>query len=117
MRSGQGYATRARGEASAQERDVAIGLQGNRLPEMAGDIVHTMALALHELATNARTYGALAGSKGRLDVSWDVCTDARERRRLVVLWHETGADQRPHVQSTVSQPGGYDRELNERALS
>ena len=98
-------------------REVAdrVRLTGPEVP-LRNSIVQTMALALHELATNARKYGALADGHGRLDVSWDVRTDARERRRLAVTWLETGVDMGREAQSPVSQPGGYGRELIERAL-
>jgi PAS domain S-box-containing protein len=73
----------------------------------------TIALALHELATNALKYGALAQPAGRLKVTWSV--DAGQDNgslRLVLLWRE----------GNVSLPGeplasyGYGRQLIERAL-
>jgi len=45
-----------------------------------------LALALHELATNAAKYGALASSAGKLNVTWDVSHDD-----IVIHWAETGA--------------------------
>jgi PAS domain S-box-containing protein len=45
-----------------------------------------LAMALHELATNAAKYGALSTSKGRVSVSW-----TQERcGALTVRWTETG---------------------------
>jgi PAS domain S-box-containing protein len=46
----------------------------------------TLALALHELGTNAIKYGAMATDKGRLSVSW-ICPDEGERW---LQWLETG---------------------------
>ena len=92
-----------------------ISLSGPNIP-LRNSIVQTLALALHELATNARKYGALANGRGRLDVSWEVHTDTRERRRLKVTWAESGVVIPPDVQDTASQLGGYGRELIERAL-
>jgi PAS domain S-box-containing protein len=45
-----------------------------------------LALALHELATNAAKYGALASPSGKLNVTWDMSRDD-----IVLHWSETGA--------------------------
>jgi PAS domain S-box-containing protein len=45
----------------------------------------TLALALHELATNTAKYGALSVATGRLNVSWH-----RDGRELVIRWREEG---------------------------
>jgi PAS domain S-box-containing protein len=76
-------------------------------------LVQTLALGLHELATNARKHGALSHDEGLLSVTWRVVDADGEGRRLALEWTETGgaapvdAD-RPHR--------GYGRELIERAL-
>ncbi len=44
----------------------------------------TLALALHELATNAAKYGALSSATGRLALWWEVQADV-----LTIHWHET----------------------------
>jgi PAS domain S-box-containing protein len=44
-----------------------------------------LALALHELATNAAKHGALSSEKGRIDVTWQLRPNA-----LVVDWTESG---------------------------
>ena len=46
----------------------------------------TMAVALHELATNAAKYGALSGANGKIHVEWSSMADGR----LVLRWTETG---------------------------
>ncbi len=56
-----------------------------RLPP---ELAQSVALALHELATNAAKYGALKGSGGTLDVTWRNAEDSR----LVLNWHETTAE-------------------------
>jgi PAS domain S-box-containing protein len=45
----------------------------------------TLALALHELATNAAKYGALSVISGRVQVTWDLRSDG-----LVLRWIESG---------------------------
>ena len=44
----------------------------------------TLALALHELATNAAKYGALSSASGKLAVGWDLQADV-----LTIDWRET----------------------------
>ncbi|HET9445814.1 MAG TPA: sensor histidine kinase, partial [Steroidobacteraceae bacterium] len=52
-------------------------------------------LVLHELATNASKYGALAQPSGQVSVTWEAPrTNGRQRVRLV--WRETGATA-PHT--------------------
>ena len=45
----------------------------------------TLALALHELATNAAKYGALSNAIGKLELKWDVQPDS-----IVFHWREAG---------------------------
>ena len=47
-----------------------------------------LAMALHELATNAAKYGALSVPTGRVSVQWSVTGD--EPRRLTLRWEEVG---------------------------
>lgn len=76
-------------------------------------MVQTLALALHELATNARKYGALAGNAGRLTVTWRTYAE-NGRMRLALRWNETGIAGRRDAQA--SERRGYGRELIEKAL-
>lgn len=46
----------------------------------------TLAMALHELATNAAKYGALSAPGGRVTVSWT----QEDSGRLTIRWAETG---------------------------
>lgn len=72
----------------------------------------TLALALHELATNAAKYGALVQPAGRLRITWRA--ERRGEGRWIVLdWKESGV--------TLPSPAGerrfgYGTELIERAL-
>ena len=47
--------------------------------------VQALGMILHELATNARKYGALGAASGRVEIAW-----RREGERLVLVWTETG---------------------------
>jgi PAS domain S-box-containing protein len=68
----------------------------------------TLALALHELGTNAIKYGAMATENGKLSVSW-ICSPEGERW---LEWLETGVA----GLEAVDGRRGYGRELIEVAL-
>ena len=70
-----------------------------------------MGLALHELATNAVKYGALAQPAGRIEVVWRV-DEAAEARRLVVDWTESGV---PLAELTPRR-SGFGLDVLERML-
>ncbi|MGK2910123.1 MAG: PAS domain-containing protein [Sphingobium sp.] len=78
--------------------------------------VQTLALALHELTTNAVKYGALSTSAGHLRISWEVMGDDPDGQRLKVDWDETGVDNVPDPNDGAAVRFGYGRELIERAL-
>ena len=61
------------------------------------DGAQAVAMAVHELATNAVKYGALSTSNGRVRVQWSL----RESNKLHLSWQETGG---PPV-STPSKEG------------
>jgi two-component sensor histidine kinase len=84
------------------------GPEGVRLPPSA---VQILALALHELATNAIKHGALSDPAGRLAVSWSTVPSEGGPSRFRLEWRETGGPQ--HV---VCDRKGYGRELIERAI-
>ncbi|URD36085.1 PAS domain S-box protein [Methylobacterium tardum] len=81
-------------------------------------MVQTLALAIHELATNARKHGALATPGGCLTVNWSKRIEdgsARQRCWLVMDWRETSAQ--PALQEAERpEHRGYGRELIEDAL-
>jgi two-component system CheB/CheR fusion protein len=74
--------------------------------------VQTIALALHELLTNALKYGALAQPSGRLSLTWETWRGANGQPRLVLAWRESGVTIPPDAPARR----GYGRELIEEAL-
>ncbi|PVX27923.1 hypothetical protein DD559_19310 [Sphingomonas pokkalii] len=92
-----------------------IRLEGPRGIRLRSSTVQTLALALHELATNAVKYGALGQADGRLAVTWHLVEDAASGRPwLHIEWREAGVE----MPSPAVNPrgGGQGRELIERAL-
>lgn len=77
-------------------------------------LIQTLALALHELMTNAVKYGALATEAGHLAIGWRVIEEG-DRLRLLVDWNETGVTDLPQP-GAPPRGSGYGRELLERAL-
>jgi PAS domain S-box-containing protein len=69
-----------------------------------------LAMALHELATNAIKYGALSNESGRVSVSWDLMP-GDEAQRLKFVWREGGG---PPVK--LPERKGFGSVLIERAL-
>jgi len=66
-----------------------------------------LALALHELATNAAKYGSLKVAGGQVEVSWHL-----EEKRLHVVWRERGG---PPVEVPTSR--GFGTRMIERNLA
>ena len=62
----------------------------------------TIGLAIHELATNAAKYGALASQTGRIEVSWGR-RYAKGRERFFMTWREIGG---PPVQAPARKGFG-----------
>jgi two-component system CheB/CheR fusion protein len=74
--------------------------------------VQILALALHELATNARKHGALGRPEGSLTVTWQLSGE-EDDRRLALEWHESGY--RPHLDEAPTHIG-FGRTLIEESL-
>ena len=99
-----------RAELEAHGAGEAVEIGGPDV-ELAPNAAQALALALHELATNAVKYGALRQRSGTLKVMWDLREN--DRGRLVQLeWRETGVS----LPTDAPVRRGYGRELIERAL-
>jgi PAS domain S-box-containing protein len=88
--------------------DGRISLFGPSLMLDAQAAVH-LALVLHELATNARKYGALSTPNGRLAIKWELRTNGG--RKLILDWKESGG---PTV--TAPKERGFGSTLIEKTL-
>jgi two-component system, chemotaxis family, CheB/CheR fusion protein len=71
----------------------------------------TLALAIHELATNALKYGALSRPTGRIEANWRIDQTA-ERQEIVFEWREKGG---PEIEAP--QRKGFGAELLQRTLA
>lgn len=96
----------------ASDRVTLNGPFGIRL---RSSMVQTLAMAIHELATNALKYGALAQPDGRLTIGWSVGPGATGMEHwLHIDWRESGV-----LMPTAGAPPagtGQGRALIERAL-
>ncbi|PEQ10567.1 hypothetical protein B2G71_21530 [Novosphingobium sp. PC22D] len=94
------------------ERVVVKGPTGIR---MRSSTVQILALALHELATNAMKYGALRGRRGKLTISWSLAQERDGGRPMLDIdWRETGVE--VPCEMAHSRRSGQGRELIEKAL-
>src|SRR5205085_277084 len=75
---------------------------------LAPNAAQALALALHELATNAVKYGALRQSPGHLAIKWHLRRE-QDDRRVVLEWRESGVNM-PN-QPAGEKRKGYGREL------
>ena len=78
---------------------------------LAPSISLTLALALHELATNAAKYGALSVEGGAVTISWEIKNDTVEPK-VRLRWSERGG---PPVQPPTRK--GFGSRLLERSFS
>jgi PAS domain S-box-containing protein len=91
--------------AHADEANERIRIDGPPIA-LTDKTAETLALALHELSTNAIKYGALANPAGALEIKWSA-----QSGPLVLEWRESGFQVAP-----AGPRRGYGRELIEVAL-
>ena len=92
----------------ASDERFAIGGPDLRLePQTAVSV----AMAIHELCTNAVKYGALSSDSGTISITWDIKQE-RDGKRLHLVWRESGGP-------PVSAPSrrGFGTRLIERGLA
>ena len=77
---------------------------------LPSELATPFALVLHELATNAAKYGALAQQSGTVSVRWDVSKN-NGQRDLRVVWHEAGG-----TSPSKSPPPGLGSDLIDHAI-
>jgi two-component sensor histidine kinase len=87
---------------------------GGPVVQLRKSTVEMLALAIHELATNAIKYGALASDAGHLSVTWRF-DGSRAGRNVVLEWVEQGITWQ-QSEDRQSGQGGYGRTLIEEAL-
>jgi two-component system, chemotaxis family, CheB/CheR fusion protein len=75
------------------------------------EYIQSVALAVHELTTNAVKYGAFTTDTGHLNVQWSVRQES-DSAVLAFLWKESGLLAPP-----LSTRKGYGRQLIEQALA
>jgi len=104
------------GELAAHDED---GLESGKIKVMGPPVAlpamaaQALGLALHELATNAVKYGALAQPSGKLVVSWEVKPEST-LSRVALDWVESGVAM--PARGAPPARKGYGSELIERAL-
>ncbi|WP_347269760.1 PAS domain S-box protein [Rhizorhabdus histidinilytica] len=92
-----------------------VSLEGPGGVRLRSSTVQTLAMALHELATNAVKYGALGQPQGRLRIRWSLEPNGPgDRPWLHIDWRERGVVMPPAGSAPAG--GGQGRELIERAL-
>ena len=80
----------------ASESRGRINLSGSQDLVLKAQPAEALGLAMHELAANAMTYGALSSPDGHVDVTWAL-NGGFDDGELVIAWKETGGPR-------VSQP-------------
>ncbi len=76
------------------QADTRITIDGPRL-NLSEETGGSLALAVHELATNAIKYGALSRPEGRVSLTW-TCTPTDEGEKVRFEWKERGGPPPPN---------------------
>ena len=103
-----------KGIGAPEDDPSRVTLRGPRNVLLRSSTVQTLAMALHELATNAVKYGALGQEQAHLSVTWSFEPKGEDARPwLHIRWDESGVPV-PTIRSESS--GGQGRKLIEQAL-
>jgi len=94
---------------NADEDRVRVSGPEITLPSKPAEV---MTLAIHELATNAMKYGALAQASGNLEITWSLEDTGTPRQRLELVWVETGV----RVAGEAPRREGFGTNLLKRRL-
>lgn len=99
------------GDAVAPHGDAArFTIEGPDLPILPKTAI-SLALAVHELSTNAVKHGALSQPEGQVAIRW-TCVERDGRTRLALIWEERGG---PKV--TAPTRRGFGTRMIERGLA
>ena len=72
-----------------------VTLDGPRGVVLPSGVVQTLAMALHELTTNAVKYGAFSQQTGRLDIHWRTEVAPEDQTKWIAVdWKESGVETR-----------------------
>jgi PAS domain S-box-containing protein len=86
---GVSLAELVRGELSPCMSEGNTVIEGPAI-NLSADAVQAIAIVLHELATNAAKYGALANDNGKVSVHWNWRYHGSSRTGVMLEWRETG---------------------------
>ena len=90
-----------------------VTVEGPPSVRLRSSTVQAIAMAIHELATNAVKYGAIGQASGHLFISWGVERSPDGKPWLHVDWRESGVVM---PLSEAAQGTGQGRQLIEKAL-
>tara|TARA_B100002049_G_C16065250_1_gene370117 strand:- start:885 stop:1727 length:843 start_codon:yes stop_codon:yes gene_type:complete len=79
---------------------------------MLPSAAQSFGMTLHELATNAAKYGALANESGTVTISWELTVNEEGERVLDLRWEELGG-----LEVTAPDRQGFGSMLIERSLA
>ncbi len=101
--------------AAMEDTAEHVTLEGPSGVRLRSSTVQTLAMALHELATNAVKYGALGQPGGRLAIGWRLEDEGADGKPwLHIDWRESGVRMPEH--GAAPRGTGQGRELIEHAL-
>jgi two-component sensor histidine kinase len=92
-------------------KDENIVINGKEEVSLTPKATQTLAMALHELATNAGKHGALSTPAGKVTVNWHVA-NSRKEPKLSIEWIESGG---PPVKPPTRR--GFGSQLIERIVN